>query len=365
MQKLYPTCCSTPARHAQTAPAQCFLAGRSRLSSTTYLKQAVDFHRVPSCQQRLNCVLASAANRGSAPLPYQENLTHVLLLTSDYGYVNWLEQGIGKTFYNVQVIGDFPEEEARKFYNTRGPKPVSEEDWKQVYEVCGGNAGLLIRAAKPNLQTALTDIITTVRPSVERGLKPSPDAGWTAQHYATAVKEIIDAPWHAVPASALEDKFGSGYAGRQVLQAMMRENLVAYRPYSTWASDIDMDAFGPKRVEVVTAPTPAHLHCMRELELPDEPPADTGADSAPSDSELVAVRKAIASVERQIRKVMKNIDGIQKDISTVKASQDLEEVRMLREELKQLREELKQLREEKRQLREEKLLLMQREASAA
>ncbi|KAK9829427.1 hypothetical protein WJX72_005786 [[Myrmecia] bisecta] len=263
----------------------------------------------------------------------QENLTHVLLLTSDYGYVNWLEQGIGKTFYNVQVIGDFPVKEARKFYNTRVPNPVSEEDWKQVYEVCGGNAGLLIRAAKPNLQTALTDIITTVRPSVERGLEPSIDAGFTAQ--------------------------------QQVLQAMVRENLLAYRPYSTWATDIEVDAFGPKRREVVTPPTPAHLHCMRELELPDEPPADTGADSAPSDSELAAVRKAMKDAEGEICKVKDKLDKIETAITTAKTADDIEEVRYLRDEKRQLREELKQLWEVLKKRLDKELLLMQSEASAA
>ncbi|KAK9820192.1 hypothetical protein WJX72_007329 [[Myrmecia] bisecta] len=263
----------------------------------------------------------------------QENLTHVLLLTSDYGYVNWLEQGIGKTFYNVQVIGDFPVKEARAFYSTRVPGPVSDEDWEQVYQVCGGNAGLLIRAAKADLQKALTDIITTVRPSVERGLEPSIDAGFTAQ--------------------------------QQVLQAMVRENLLAYRPYSTWAIDIHTDAFGPKRKEVVTAPTPAHLHCMRELELPDEPAADTGAGSAFSDPETAAVRKAITDVEGEISDVKTEIDDIKKDLKTAQARSDTQEVQQLRDELRQLRNKESQLREVLKKRLDKELLLMQSEASAA
>ncbi len=59
---------------------------------------------------------------------------------------------------------------------------------------------------------------------------------------------------------------------------MVREDLVAYRPYSDWARDLPVEAFrasdGPvHRLDVVvTAPTPAYLHCMRELTLPDPTP---------------------------------------------------------------------------------------------
>ena len=81
---------------------------------------------------------------------------------------------VGKTFYNVQVIGDFPADEARQFFDTLVEGTVSEKDWELVYEVrlkhieltviaapahtsmqgalqvCGGNAGLLLRAANTN-----------------------------------------------------------------------------------------------------------------------------------------------------------------------------------------------------------------------
>ena len=76
-------------------------------------------------------------------------------------------------------------------------------------------------------------------------------------------------------ALVLQEEFGGGHAGWQVLQAMARADLVACRPYSPWARDLPVEAFrasdGPvsKLGVVVTAPTPAHLHCMRELTLPD------------------------------------------------------------------------------------------------
>jgi hypothetical protein len=45
----------------------------------------------------------------------------------------------------------------------------------------------------------------------------------------------------------------------------VRANLLALRPYSPWAADIDVAAFGPRqRFTVVTAPTPLHLYLMEE-----------------------------------------------------------------------------------------------------
>ena len=131
------------------------------------------------------------------------------------------------------------------------------------------------------VHAAVRNILTSVRPRVERGLKPGREAGWTVQQYAAAVRAITAGAPYAVLASVLEEQFGGGDAGRQVLQAMVRNDLVAYRQYSEWARDLPEEAFrasdGPDAElgVVVTAPTPAHLHCMRKLTLPDPAlPAD-------------------------------------------------------------------------------------------
>ena len=121
---------------------------------------------------------------------------------------------------------------------------------------------------------ALQDTLGTVRPSVQSGLEPESEAGWTAQQYAAAVRAITAGPPHAVLASELVAQFGGRSSGRQVLEMMVREDLVFCRPYSEWARDLPEEAFrasdGPvHRLEVVvTAPTAAHLYCMRELTLP-------------------------------------------------------------------------------------------------
>ena len=126
-----------------------------------------------------------------------------------------------------------------------------------------------------HMHAALDDILTSVRPGVERGLVPGPEAGWTAEQYGIAVRAITAGAPYAVLAAELQAQLGQGYDGSQVLQAMVHANLVAYRPYSRWARDLPVgvfrasDSLNTKLGVVVTAPTPAHLHCMRELTLPD------------------------------------------------------------------------------------------------
>ena len=146
---------------------------------------------------------------------------------------------------------------------------------------CAYSAGHAASNRVLHVHAALEEVIKTVRPSVQRGLKPGSEAGWTVQQYAAAVRAITAGAPYAVLASVLEAELGGGDAGRQVLQAMVRGDLVACRPYSKWARDLPVGAFrasdrpNPELEEVVMAPSPAHLHCMRTLLLPNPaPPAD-------------------------------------------------------------------------------------------
>ena len=113
----------------------------------------------------------------------------------------------------------------------------------------------------------LDDIVKELRPDVMDGLNPGAKDGWTQAQYVKAVRMIVAAPANAVTAAELEDELGKGDAGKEALQAMVRANLLSYRPFSNWAQDIDRSAFKNK-LPVVTAPTAAHLVCMQELELP-------------------------------------------------------------------------------------------------
>lgn len=96
--------------------------------------------------------------------------------------------------------------------------------------------------------------------SMEDGYAPASDAGYTAADYATAVAAVLDSPYNAVDKQQLTSELD-----KQPLEAMVQANLLALRPYSPWASDISVAAFGPEqRFTVVTAPTPLHLYLMEE-----------------------------------------------------------------------------------------------------
>ncbi|BDA41349.1 Uncharacterized ATP-binding protein MJ1659 at C-terminar half [Coccomyxa sp. Obi] len=271
----------------------------------------------------------------------QQNTAHVLLLTSDYAFIDWLEQGIGEMFYEVQVVGDFRDEEARTFFEKLKGQACTDVEWDQIYEVCGGNAGLLKIAAvnsfRMSLPEALQGIIRKVRRSVKRGLKPKGEDGWTEAQYVTAAQSILAAQQNAVSADVLEAEFGGGAAGDMVLQAMVRANLLAYRPPSPWARDIDISAFKDDEV-VITAPTPAHLACMRELELP-EPAPSVGTEE----------NQASSSVELQ-----GELDKVQQEIEEIAA--EIKELKVDKPEGWQ--EDVRQLRTLQEKWLEEKLLLM-------
>lgn len=105
---------------------------------------------------------------------------------------------------------------------------------------------------------ALEALARTVWITMRRGYMPKADAGYTAADYATAVKAILDSPHHAVAQDQLDAVLGD-----QATSALVQANLLALRPYSYWAKDIDLAAFGPgKDSVVVTALTPLHLFNM-------------------------------------------------------------------------------------------------------
>ncbi len=89
------------------------------------------------------------------------------------------------------------------------------------------------------------------------------DAGYTTAQYAVAVRAIVESPYNAVPRPELERQLGGTEdQNTAVLLAMVRANLLGIRPSSTWAKDIAIEVFGSAE-QVVTAPSPVHLHVMR------------------------------------------------------------------------------------------------------
>jgi hypothetical protein len=116
--------------------------------------------------------------------------------------------------------------------------------------------------------SALADLLQPIKRNVEAGLFPVEDAGYTGQQFWDAVCAIRQAPNHAVTEADMLDVLGGGQAGGKVLQAMVKDNKLARRPYSRWAEDIPKLAFGSDEDPVVTAPLPPLLYLMQRLQKP-------------------------------------------------------------------------------------------------
>eukprot|EP00882_Tetradesmus_deserticola_P018351 GHRQ01019711.1.p1 GENE.GHRQ01019711.1~~GHRQ01019711.1.p1 ORF type:complete len:274 (+),score=89.16 GHRQ01019711.1:126-824(+) len=224
-------------------------------------------------------------------------------------------------------------------------------------------------------QAALSQVVKDVWGTMEDGYVPDPDAGYTAADYATAVNAILESPYNAVLKQRL-----MAVLGKRPLEAMVRANLLALRPYSSWATDIDVAAFGPRlRSTVVTALTALHLFLMREerstllaaLDTQQVPPESSaghmsGSSRPPSPTsnamtavadQLTAVQRKIEDVEGQLQQLSSEVIGIR----NAKGEGWQDELACLQQDKQHLVEKEKLLREENRQLREKELLLMKRE----
>ena len=149
-----------------------------------------------------------------------------------------------------------------------GTPPDACSAWERVYEVCGGNPGLLYicasdAAAFGSWETACASIVQTAATDIAKGLSPSTweGAAWTTDDCHTVLHMIASSPHAAVPAAQLEAALGLD--GSKKLQSMNKMNLLLRRSYDPLARDIDAAAFGPKKQDVYTLPSAAHVCAAR------------------------------------------------------------------------------------------------------
>jgi hypothetical protein len=92
------------------------------------------------------------------------------------------------------------------------------------------------------------------------------DAAWSAEDWRTVLRMIVCSPHAAVPVAQLDAALGAGGAAK--LESLNQKNLLVRREYDALARDIDAAAFGPKRKDVYTLPSTAHVLAARsELDI--------------------------------------------------------------------------------------------------
>jgi hypothetical protein len=202
-----------------------------------------------------------------------------------------LAEGLHTNQYRVQEIGDLATiEEAKRFVESlvlcnKAPSSFFDttEDgeeidmWPRVYEICGGNIGLLERCAGyandiGSWEQGLKEVSADLEDAVKSGLSPRgfsrtggsrAPAAWTKEDYKTALKEIALAKEqkHAVSYDKLEDA-----VGEDALVSMAEWNLVSVRTKSKWAKDLPETFFTDLNdTKLVTMPSPAHLYFVLKM----------------------------------------------------------------------------------------------------
>jgi len=216
----------------------------------------------------------------------------------------FLAEGLHTKQYVTQEIGDLATiDEAKQFIESltlckKAPLTFFDttengeqiDMWPRVYEVCGGNIGLLERCAKhskrlKSWEKGLEEVSRDLEGAVKRGLWPggfsraggsrSP-AAWTKENYKTVLREIALAKTHkhAVSFDKLEDAVGEA-----ALLSMVEWNLLALRRKSRWAKDLPATLFADLDDDkLVTMPSPAELYFVLKMyeagKLDAAPPND-------------------------------------------------------------------------------------------
>jgi hypothetical protein len=124
--------------------------------------------------------------------------------------------------------------------------------------ICASDA-----AAFGSWETACASIVQTAATDIAKGLRPSTweGAAWTMDDCRTVLHMIASSPHAAVPAAQLEAHLGLD--GSKKLQSMNKLNLLLRRSYDPLTRDIDAAAFGPKKQDVYTLPSAAHVRAAR------------------------------------------------------------------------------------------------------
>ena len=86
-------------------------------------------------------------------------------------------------------------------------------------------------------------------------------AAWSAEQCRTALRAIASSPHAAVPVDHLVEQLGVGSV--VALKSMNEQNLLLRRSFQKDARDIDPAAFGPRRKDVYTLASAAHVLAAR------------------------------------------------------------------------------------------------------
>lgn len=208
--------------------------------------------------------------------------------------------GLSYSRFTTSVLGELPENEAREFLfgdaertwpgiadNSQSetlPVPAcSEDEWRKIYEHCGGNIWLLRQcvthaSGDENWDSALWGIMADAVHAVDNAAGPeslvvlnsNTPPLWNGAQWKKVLDLIVNAPHHAVSKSKVEkeldkDSNGRGYL---ILRSMVEYNLLSLRYPSRLARDLPQEVYyrdSGVQETVVTLLLPSYLCAAKKL----------------------------------------------------------------------------------------------------
>ena len=205
---------------------------------------------------------------------------HVVLISSENFFDQWVEQFVGPTNYCVHVIGHLDREEAEIYWKESIVKknedllmyinPLPEFD--KVFEICGGSMYLmdkffdeycqepssgLIYKDLTNFHVVVQEerkLLTALSPDQIRSLEEAEDPKWTQGKLIELMKDLTATSTGVLDYSDMCLKLGSG-----VINSMIKYNIICLRPTSRLANDVPNHA-NP----IITAESPAAFVAMKK-----------------------------------------------------------------------------------------------------
>ena len=209
---------------------------------------------------------------------------HVVLISSENFFDQWVEQFVGPTNYSVHVIGHLDREEAEMYWKENilkknehylmntNPRPLPEFD--KVFEVCGGSMYLmdmffdeyyqdptngLINKDPINFHVVMQEerrILTALSPGEVKSLKEVEGPKWTEKELIKLMKDLTTARTGVLDYNDMCSKFGTG-----VVNSIISSNIPLYlRPTSRLAYDVPNHAS-----PIITAESPAAFVAMKKV----------------------------------------------------------------------------------------------------
>lgn len=195
-------------------------------------------------------------------------LANVVLVSSDFFFKFFLNGEIGATRFVYEVIGVFPEAEARGFFESTLGKPCADDTWKSVYRLHGESALSLKVIAQcihdgESWENLTLQLFRQMMDHADMGFSSeslSPKgiaASWTSLQYLNILAKMTQYPQGVTPFCVLQ-----GLYGTNVLKALICYNLIQYRTKSAIARDI---AWYKGPTPVAMPLSQIHWLAMREL----------------------------------------------------------------------------------------------------